>query len=92
MFVCVYSAFVQSCVGAEALGRADPPSEEPYPLCKNQETEKAAKFQQKAVDGWMDGWMDSRHIRITVKSNKIAFTLLKNLSASNVRVSYNAYM
>jgi hypothetical protein len=44
MSVCVYSVYV------EALRRADPPSRESYRLCIDQETEKAAKVQQRAVE------------------------------------------
>jgi hypothetical protein len=50
MSVCVYSVFVLSCVQVAALRRADPPSKESYCLCKDQETEKAAKDQQRAVE------------------------------------------
>jgi hypothetical protein len=43
--------FVLSCVQVAALRRADPPSKESYRLCqKNQETEKAAKVQQRVVE------------------------------------------
>jgi hypothetical protein len=51
MSVCVYSVFVLSCVQVAALRQADPPSKESYRLCKkDQETEKAAKVQQIAVE------------------------------------------
>jgi hypothetical protein len=50
--------FVLSCVQVAALRRADPPSKESYRLYIDQETEKAAKSQQRAVESWMDGWMD----------------------------------
>jgi hypothetical protein len=49
--VCVYSVFVLSRVQIAALRRADPPSKESYRLCKGvQETEKAAKVQQRALE------------------------------------------
>jgi hypothetical protein len=47
MFLCYYSVFVLACVQVAALRRGDPPSKESYRLYKNQETEKAAKAQQK---------------------------------------------
>jgi hypothetical protein len=50
MSVWVYSVFVLSCVQVAAFRRADPPSKEPYRLRKKQETEKAAKAQQRAVE------------------------------------------
>jgi hypothetical protein len=51
MSVCVYSMFVQPCVQVAALRRADPQSKESYRMCKKyQETEKAAKAQQRAVE------------------------------------------
>jgi hypothetical protein len=51
MSVRVYSVFVLSCVQVVALQWADPPSEESYRLCKkDQETERAAKAQQRAVE------------------------------------------
>jgi hypothetical protein len=50
MSVCVYSVFVLSCVYVVALRRANTPSKESYRLCKNEETEKAAKAQQRAVE------------------------------------------
>jgi hypothetical protein len=37
------------CVGT-TLRRADPPSKESYRLCKDQETEKAAKVQKRTVE------------------------------------------
>jgi hypothetical protein len=43
--VCVYVVFVLSCVQVEALRRANPPSDS----VKDQETEKAATVQQRAV-------------------------------------------
>jgi hypothetical protein len=50
MSVYVYSVIVLSCVPVAALRRAHPPSKESYRLCKDQETEKAAKAQQRAVE------------------------------------------
>jgi hypothetical protein len=51
MSVCVCSVFVLSFVGGAALRRADPPSKESYRLRKkDQETGKAAKIQQRAVE------------------------------------------
>jgi hypothetical protein len=41
---CVYAVL---CAGIEALRRADPP---PKDCVRNQETEKAAKAQQRAVE------------------------------------------
>jgi hypothetical protein len=51
--VCVYSVFVLSCVQLAALGRIDPLSKESYRV-KDQETEKAAKAQQRAVEPYID--------------------------------------
>jgi hypothetical protein len=51
MFVCVYSVSVLSCVQVAVLRRADPPSKDSYRLFKkDQETEKAAKVQQRVVE------------------------------------------
>jgi hypothetical protein len=50
MSVCVYSVFVLSYVQVAALRRADPPSKESTDCVKDQETEKAAKVQQTAVE------------------------------------------
>jgi hypothetical protein len=48
--VCVYSAFVLSCVQVAALRRADPSSKESYCLCKKDyETEAEARAQQNAI-------------------------------------------
>jgi hypothetical protein len=54
MSVCVYSVFVLSCVQVTALRGADPPSKESYRLCKDQETEKATKVQQRAIESQTD--------------------------------------
>jgi hypothetical protein len=40
-----------------ALRRADPPSTGPTGCVKEQETEKPAKAQQRAIEPWMDGWV-----------------------------------
>jgi hypothetical protein len=50
MSVCVYSVFVLPCVQETAFRRADPLSKESYHCVKDQETEKAAKVQQRAVE------------------------------------------
>jgi hypothetical protein len=51
MPVRIYSVFLLFCVQVGALRRADPPSKESYRLCKkDQEFEKAAKSQQRAVN------------------------------------------
>jgi hypothetical protein len=52
MSMCLYSVFVLSCVQVATLRRSDPPTKGDV---KDQETEKAAKFQQRAVEPWMDG-------------------------------------
>jgi hypothetical protein len=49
MFVYVYSVFVLSCLGS-GLAVASSTSKESHRLCKDQETEKAAKAQQRAVE------------------------------------------
>jgi hypothetical protein len=54
MSMWVYSVFVLSCVQVAALQRADPPSKKSYRLSKGQETEKAAKVQQRAVEPQID--------------------------------------
>jgi hypothetical protein len=50
MSVCDYSVFVLSCVQVAALRRAYLMSKESYRLCKDQETEKVSKAQQRAVE------------------------------------------
>jgi hypothetical protein len=50
MSVCIYPVFVSFCVYIAALRRADPPSKESHRLCMDQETKKAAKAQQGAVE------------------------------------------
>jgi hypothetical protein len=49
MSVCVYSVFVLSCVQLASLRRSDPLPKESY-CVKDQETEKAAKTQQRAIE------------------------------------------
>jgi hypothetical protein len=54
------------CVGS-GLATGWSPSKESYRLCKkDQETDKAAKAQERAVepsiDGWMDGWTDGHGV------------------------------
>jgi hypothetical protein len=50
MFVCVYFVFMLSCVQVAVLRRADPPSKESCWWGKDQEAEKIAKAQQRAVE------------------------------------------
>jgi hypothetical protein len=54
MSVCIYSVFVLFFVQVAALRRTDPPSKESYRLYKDQETEKSAKVQQRAVEQEID--------------------------------------
>jgi hypothetical protein len=52
MSVCIYSVFMLSRVQVAALRRVDPPFKESYRLCKkkkDQEIEKSAKVQQRAL-------------------------------------------
>jgi hypothetical protein len=46
----VFILFVLPCMQVAALRWADPPSKESYGLCKNKETEKAAKAQERDVE------------------------------------------
>jgi hypothetical protein len=56
--VCVYSAFVLSCVQVAALRRADYSSKESYRVCKiDYETEEEDRAQQRAVEQLMNEWM-----------------------------------
>jgi hypothetical protein len=50
MSVCVYSMFMLSCVQVAVLRQADPSSKESNDCVKDQDTEKAAKVQQRAID------------------------------------------
>jgi hypothetical protein len=50
MSECVHSVFVLSCVQVVALRRADPRPRNPIDGVKDQETEKAAKAKQMAVE------------------------------------------
>jgi hypothetical protein len=54
MSACVYSVFVLSCVYVAALRRADPRSKSPINCVKDQETEKAAKAERRALDPRID--------------------------------------
>jgi hypothetical protein len=48
----MYSVFVLPWVQVAALRRADLLSKQSYRLCKSQETEKAAKVQERAVESY----------------------------------------
>jgi hypothetical protein len=50
MSMCVYSVYMLSCVKVAALRRYDPPSKGPPDWVKDQQTEKSAKAQQRAVE------------------------------------------
>jgi hypothetical protein len=54
MDACVHLFFMLSCVKVAALRRADAPSKSPIDCVNDQETEKAAKVQQMAVESWID--------------------------------------
>jgi hypothetical protein len=50
MDICVFFVFVLSCVQVVALRRADNSSKSPTDIVKDQETVKAAKAQQRAIE------------------------------------------
>jgi hypothetical protein len=50
MSMCVYCVCAVLCVQVTALRQADPPPRSPTDWLKDQETEKAAKVQPRAVD------------------------------------------
>jgi hypothetical protein len=63
--VCVYSMFVLFCLYIAALRRADPPSKEPYCLCKKYNETEEASAQRGAVDALMNQWMNYRIVSVT---------------------------
>jgi hypothetical protein len=67
----VYSAFVLFCVYVAALRRADPLTKESYRLSIDQETDKGAKAQKRAVEPQMGRWMDINKRTIDINFNLI---------------------
>jgi hypothetical protein len=59
MSVCVYSVFVLSCVQVAAWRRTDPRPSSPIVCVKDEETEKAAKAKQRAVEPQTDRQTES---------------------------------
>jgi hypothetical protein len=58
MSVCVYSVFVLSYVQVAALRRPDPPSKEPYRLCKKIRKLKSGQKGCRVIDRQTDREID----------------------------------
>jgi hypothetical protein len=67
--VCVYSVFVLSCAQVAASRLADPPQRGRTDCVKDQETEKAAKFQQEAVEPQVDRMFQFSYLQKFVVQN-----------------------
>jgi hypothetical protein len=65
--VCVYSVFVLSCVQVEALRWAEPRQRSSTGCVKDQETVKAAKAQQRAVEPQIDNITEMRTYALITK-------------------------
>jgi phage gp36-like protein len=60
-------------VQVAALRRADPPSKESYRLRKNQETDKAAKDQERDVEQWINLFKGKISLKVTWRISDMGF-------------------
>jgi hypothetical protein len=90
--VCVYSVFVLSCVQIAALRRADSPPRSLTECVKCQATEKAVKFQQRAVELQIDRYTDTQNAGVC-KASRISFVKMYRIGSvvQTLKLLLNCY-